>query len=429
MKTSTSTLFIQFLTATVPFLAAASGPYRWPAGIDPSKKYWPPGEGPPSKRWLNELAEAFNLNQSFTPESISRAFAVKKIMDPAEKFMPEYWNWNGNEAEGEGKGQQVIVANLTFNSPVRRNVFDSYAYGGLFKRQSFQCAIGTHACTNIGRSQSCCNNNEQCFKIEDTGFGDVGCCVNGQTCSGNLKGCGDDKKTCSSREGGGCCTEGYNCSAQGCVPAAGQVVSSAATPTTKSSASPASSCSSGFYACPSNLAGGCCPSGRLCGVSDCPEQTITGTPVASGDTCPTGYYTCSAQFNGGCCRIGRNCGITDCPERAITISSGTSQGAPAVTTAGNCASGWSSCPNNLGGGCCPTGYTCARENCPAVTLTGSNIVVSGATLTEPVVLPETGKRQPTAGITPNAARYGKSTNGVREVIVVVGVVVGVVANV
>lgn len=182
MKTTTSALFLQFLfITTVPFVATAIVGYEWPAGIDPSKKYWPPGEGPPSKRWLNELAEAFNSNsnQSFTPESISRALAVKKIMDPAEKFMPEYWDWSGNREEGEAKGQQVIAANLTFNSPVRRNVFDSYAYGRLFKRQNFQCAIGTHACTNIGRSQSCCNNNEQCFKIQDTGFGDVGCCVNG----------------------------------------------------------------------------------------------------------------------------------------------------------------------------------------------------------------------------------------------------------
>jgi len=180
MKTTTSALFLQFLLiSTTPFLVTASVPYPWPAGIDPSKKYWPPGEGPPSKRWLSELAEAFNLNQSFTPESISRAFAVKKIMDPAEKFVPEYWDWNGNREEGEAKGQQVIAANLTFSSPVRRNVFDSYAYGGLFKRQNFQCAVGTHACTNIGHPQSCCDNNEQCFKIEDTGFGDVGCCVNG----------------------------------------------------------------------------------------------------------------------------------------------------------------------------------------------------------------------------------------------------------
>ncbi|PWW78631.1 hypothetical protein C7212DRAFT_274982 [Tuber magnatum] len=379
MKTTTSALFLQFLlTTTAPFFATASTPYRWPAGIDPSKKYWPPGQGPPSKRWLSELAEAFNSNQSFTPESVSRGFAVKKIMDPAEKFMAEYWNWNGNEEEGEGKGQRVIAVNLTFSSPVKRSVFDSYAYGGLFKRQNFQCAIGTHACANIGRPQSCCNNDEQCFKIQDTGFGDVGCCVNGRTCSGDLKGCGDDKKTCSSREGGGCCTEGYNCSAQGCVPAEGQVVSSASAPTTTSRTGSASSCSSGYYACPTNLAGGCCPSGRLCGVSDCPSQTTTGTPVASGDACPTGYYTCSAQFNGGCCRIGRDCGITDCPERAITISSGTSQGAPAVTTGGNCASGWLSCPRNLGGGCCPTGYTCAVNNCPAITLTGSNLIISGA---------------------------------------------------
>lgn len=175
---SASSLLLQLLLSTTPFLTAA---YEWPPGIDPSKKYWPPGTGPPSKRWLVEFADAYNANQSAIEATPSQPFCVKKMShdDPSEKFLPEYWNWT---IPGESdRGQQA----MGFRSPVRRNVLDNYAFG-LFKRQSYQCAVGTYACTSIGSPQSCCNNNEQCVKIPDQGFGDVGCCANGLCKSGHF---------------------------------------------------------------------------------------------------------------------------------------------------------------------------------------------------------------------------------------------------
>lgn len=189
----------------------------------------------------------------------------------------------------------------------------------------------------------------------------------GQTCTGNLTGCGIDKKTCLSSQGGGCCTSDYECSPNGCIRSAAASV-------------PANTCTSGFYACPTHVAGGCCPSGRLCGVSDCPSATTTGTGavVTPGDTCPTGYYTCAAQYNGGCCRIGRDCAITDCPERVMTIGNGNAGAGGVVTTAlGGCASGWQTCGGGMGGGCCPSGYQCGATNCPAVTIGVSSYVISG----------------------------------------------------
>jgi len=39
---------------------------------------------------------------------------------------------------------------------------------------------------------------------------------------------------------------------------------------------------------------------------------------------------------------------------------------------GTCGTGWYQCPSSLNGGCCPSGYLCAANNCPASTLVGTN---------------------------------------------------------
>lgn len=39
---------------------------------------------------------------------------------------------------------------------------------------------------------------------------------------------------------------------------------------------------------------------------------------------------------------------------------------------GTCGTGWYQCPSSLNGGCCPSGYLCAANDCPASTLVGTN---------------------------------------------------------
>lgn len=55
----------------------------------------------------------------------------------------------------------------------------------------------------------------------------------------------------------------------------------------------ASICPSDYQLCPQSLNGGCCPTDRVCGTSNClPSST---GPAACG---PTGYFTCGADQGG-----------------------------------------------------------------------------------------------------------------------------------
>lgn len=209
-------------------------------------------------------------------------------------------------------------------------------------------------------SGSCCEVGETCWRIEDSGLGDVGCCPDGSQCEGSVSDCGD-KQACSREEGGGCCIAGTKCSPNGCIPdgsGGGGIILTSNPATT-------ASCTEGFYACPATLGGGCCRTGRACGISECPPLSGDDAPRTNSDgLCPTGFYSCAPQFNGGCCRVGRDCGINSCPLRGdgpTTVTDGVSP----TETAVSCPQGWYGCAAVFGGGCCPLGYNCAMESCPA----------------------------------------------------------------
>lgn len=314
---------------------------------------------------------------------------------------------------------------------IRSNILSRYVrfpilHHSQFGRRDFQCPGGTSSCASINRPNSCCAEGQTCQSIQDTGLGDVGCCAAGETCGGSLSTCASGYKECPNYPGGGCCIPGYVCVAGGCLlsstatiivsplpPSTQQssvpprTASTATSPTSQSptvitttipsTASPSNTlaCSSGFRSCPASLGGGCCPTDRACGRDVCPELTSTATvsaPVrrtsdnatptseASITGCPTGFYACSAFYQGGCCRIGRDCAPTSCPTSAVatlidnngvtiiaTASSGLTAN-PILT--GACATGWSSCAANDGGGCCPTGYVCGRSCTATATVSG-----------------------------------------------------------
>ncbi|MCJ1307398.1 Glycoside hydrolase 18 protein [Agyrium rufum] len=183
-------------------------------------------------------------------------------------------------------------------------------------------------------------------------------------------------------------------------------------PTTSSLLPSTLTCSSGFQSCPASLGGGCCPTDRACGSALCSatstslagtsssnalgapvrptsiESTITGTTTVAAtfpptstlgaSQCPTGFYQCSAYYVGGaCCRVGRDCSMTDCPAAStgtalvsdgvtvavVTVPSGTATAAAGAVVVGTCANGWQTCPATQGGGCCPSDFTCAEQNC------------------------------------------------------------------
>jgi progranulin len=140
--------------------------------------------------------------------------------------------------------------------------------------------------------------------------------------------------------------------------------------------------------------------------------------------CPSNYYFCDAYYRPGCCQIGRNCVLTSC--LAATASStyisngvtvvvpvGGSTGGSSFETAqfltttispyglGSCATGWSTCPQSLAGGCCPTGFDCGTLSC----VEGSSV---------------TGKEAPSGAI-----RAGRLTEGMGWVFVGVGLAAGI----
>ena len=187
----------------------------------------------------------------------------------------------------------------------------------------------------------CCNDSEDCVKIPDVGYGDVGCCVKGDSCSGNLSGCGAGKISCDIKIGGGCCNEGTLCSPSGCIDVGEEM--EAAPPAT---------------------------------------APLTGSPNTE---CPVGFSKCGDEVGGGCCREGRSCQSTACPaaDQPATVV------APAPQEA-VCAAGWKSCDNYEGGGCCPEGYSCGVRNCPKQTVAVMN-VVGGLLMQATTTLGEVGK--------------------------------------
>lgn len=111
--------------------------------------------------------------------------------NPGEKF---YWDWEnetsnpqdflGLDDSKEAKEEDVLggISKDIFKAPLRtrsdvsgRGIVDIL----LGKRQNFECAAGTYSCEAIGVPGSCCSLNEVCERIEDIGYGNVGCCPTG----------------------------------------------------------------------------------------------------------------------------------------------------------------------------------------------------------------------------------------------------------
>ena len=85
---------------------------------------------------------------------------------------------------------------------------------------------------------------------------------------------------------------------------------------------------------------------------------------------------CSAVYLGGCCRVDRNCDTTSCPasDKTAIVTSG---GVTIQAAATGCASAWSSCGADVGGGCCPPGFNCGIQ-CVAQTGGGTTAKVAAS---------------------------------------------------
>ncbi|PYH81983.1 hypothetical protein BO82DRAFT_71765 [Aspergillus uvarum CBS 121591] len=369
---------------------------------------------------------------------------VRKMSDDeGEKFFLDYWQFDDDENYYTIGNSSNTSDELT--SPARRSEnlrtteevdFQPQTYpfnpsysSGLedegrgwgvdfspLLRRDFRCPSDTSNCTSIDRPDSCCSTDDTCVLVKDTGSGDVGCCPKGKTCSGTIGSCSEGYSSCPSSMGGGCCIPGYECVTGGCmrvftitVTVSSTVMLSTSTQTVAATTNTLST-------------GDLIPPARPTSVSTATSSsTSKTTSTATVSVCPTGFYACSAYYQGGCCRTGRDCDTTSCPATPsttiasdgvtivvpVTTATGTATTAPSSSSssAGRCASGWFSCADTVGGGCCPTGYRCG-SSCTAV-----------STATETV-----SKEQPTSG----SQKRGVS-RGMAGVSIVVAVVVTVLS--
>ncbi|EME44817.1 hypothetical protein DOTSEDRAFT_173192 [Dothistroma septosporum NZE10] len=375
---------------------------QWPYNLPRHAKYYPEDE-PHVKRGLG----AQELLQWHAPQG------VKKMGDdPGEKFFLDYWEFEEQSAAHSatslnisGLRRTVVydettrydndTATCMLHAPFRGQTTDERSpFFHLFRRsllmRDFQCPTGTTSCSNIG-SDLCCQSSETCVNTNDG----VGCCPNGGSCGQEVAACDTSAgySSCPNSKNGGCCLPGFECLDTGCVFYGTQTVIATASPATVTTGTvnPTTVTEQPAQGTTVVVAG----EGSTTTVTITDQgSTVTTTPASGTDSCPTGFYMCSAVYLGGCCRVDRNCDTTSCPSSDSTavVTSGLTIQAGAGST-GSCASAWSSCAADVGGGCCPPGFACGTQ------CTATN---GGQTTTKVVA---------SAGAVVNVDRYGWSFLG------------------
>ena len=118
--------------------------------------------------------------------------------DEGEKFFLHYWDFGDLPADGTETLKDVVKevesyanASLQLSAPIaphfeRANTLRRFPGYSLFARGWGSCPSGTKSCTEIDRPDSCCSEDDDCIKVDDTGNGDVGCCPKGGSCGGSI---------------------------------------------------------------------------------------------------------------------------------------------------------------------------------------------------------------------------------------------------
>ncbi|KAF4551731.1 Hypothetical protein D9617_12g036200 [Elsinoe fawcettii] len=119
----------------------------------------------------------------------------------------------------------------------------------------------------------------------------------------------------------------------------------ASAPPPSTTAPPNQGCPTAFYRCSAYYVGGCCRVGRDCASTSCPVGAST-TLVANSDrtivapagaslgvagNCGAGWSTCAASIGGGCCPSGYLCGVSDCTA-TVSGQSNVGKEAPSAAT-------------------------------------------------------------------------------------------------
>ncbi|KAI9760312.1 MAG: hypothetical protein M4579_001716 [Chaenotheca gracillima] len=265
-------LSVSLLALPAPLLTSlAYAPLRAGAAAAPNQrlnplpahvKYWPE-DGDLHRRQLEKIQQ----RQQVSPHAPA---GVRKMgIDEGEKFYMEYWEFGSSqladrsdfettlheetkqtssrelrseEDEEEEEEEVAGYSNASIPIPHKPALLlhtddqtslnphfkrDLPYYSSLFARspraafaalrkRAFECPAGTKDCSSVGRATNCCGQGEVCQMLSNTGTdSDVGCCPEGQTCSGSLGKCDAGFTRCSDNIGGGCCIPLYVCVDQG----------------------------------------------------------------------------------------------------------------------------------------------------------------------------------------------------------------------
>lgn len=210
------------LPPTILILCATSvaAEPQWPHNLPKHMKYFPEDE--------IHVKRSLDIQEKLKNE---KPIGVKKMSsDPGEMFMFHNWIFaSDNDNNGEHKRSNPDrreLANMTgqFEAalrPVEESLYlDSYLRfraRDMLSGRGFKCPTGTNDCSSIGQPNSCCSTGSTCITISDQGFGPVGCCPSGGSCSGGIS-CdtAEGYSSCPGSPNGGCCLPGYSCSGVGC---------------------------------------------------------------------------------------------------------------------------------------------------------------------------------------------------------------------
>ena len=223
------------LISSTPAHISAHDP-QWPYNLPPHAKYYPEDE--------HLVRRDLNIQERLAYQM--PAGMQKMSGDEGEKFLMTYWRFEFPDPEEGGqritipqnrrKAAESINANIETNVTLLHPLLPPFllhtddeqiSFNSRFLRfprgilpslekRGFQCPAGTTDCQSADRPNSCCANGETCQLITDTGLGDVGCCGQGQTCSGKVTTCDAGYTSCPNNPGGGCCIPGYSCVDIGC---------------------------------------------------------------------------------------------------------------------------------------------------------------------------------------------------------------------
>jgi len=211
-KMHISTLLSLPPTVLVLLCAAptVSAQQQWPHNLPKHMKYFPEDE--------HHVRRGLDIKERLRYE---RPVGIKKMStDEGEMFMLDNWVFAPSESK---RSEYEDLGNGTYQArpAIRPNAADEWLErlrirDVLLKRQ-FKCPEGTLSCSSIGAPDVCCGGSSTCVNVPDSDIGDVGCCPNGQTCSGSIS-CNESAgyTACPNSSNGGCCLPGFQCSGIGC---------------------------------------------------------------------------------------------------------------------------------------------------------------------------------------------------------------------